>query len=67
MADDNLDGSWSEWRRLVLKELDRGSSERKELATKIDRLTESVTIIKVKASIMGGLAGILVSIAIALL
>jgi hypothetical protein len=67
MDNDDANGSWEEWRRLVLHELERGSSERKDLGSKLDKLSESVTIIKAKAGIIGGLAGVLVSIVIAFL
>lgn len=67
MTDENLDGSWLEWRRLVLAELERGSKERGDLAKKIDSLTESIIIIKAKAGIIGGLAGVVVSIVLAFL
>lgn len=66
MPTHDQNGSWSEWRRLVLKELERCSTERKELEQKIDALSDAVLVMQVKAGVISAIAGVVVTLLLAI-
>ena len=49
---------WSEYRRLVLHELEKHSSWMGEMDDKIDRLRTDISTLKVKSGLWGAAAGI---------
>jgi len=53
--------NWDEWSKYVLKELERQDEFAKVLSDKVDELVQEVAVLKIKASIFGGLAGAILS------
>jgi hypothetical protein len=69
MADENIptNGDWKEYKRLVFFQLDGLTKLTSEMNDKIDVIKNDLTILKVKASIFGGIAGFIISIIVALI
>ena len=51
------ENGWSEWSKYVLKELERLNDYQMAVSKKLDKLLIDTTIMKVKASLWGALAG----------
>lgn len=60
------DGSWDEYRRKVISELERAHDERVEIRSRVDRLSIEVAGQKVRLSLWGGVAGALVALVTAI-
>jgi len=55
------DGNWTEWSQFVLKELERLNRCYESLDGRIAKVHDSVTILNVKASLLGGVSGLAVA------
>lgn len=55
-------GDWAEYQRLVFFQLETLTDAVNELNKKVEGIKEDLTILKVKASLIGGLAGMVVGI-----
>lgn len=55
------DNGWNEYKKLVVDTLDRLECNIKELNNKVDKLSEQVVVLKVKASIWGGAIALIVT------
>ena len=74
MANDRpTDGNWYEYQRLVLSELERGQTERKEINDRIDRklddmakrisaIHDDVLTLKLKAGFWGGVVSFIIGL-----
>lgn len=49
--------SWDEWRNHILKELERHNESTEAIFTKLNRLAEDISALKVKAGIWGAVGG----------
>ena len=56
------ENGWSEWSKYVLKELERLNDYQMAVSKKLDKLLIDTTIMKVKASLWGALAGVVPAI-----
>lgn len=59
---DPLNGSFREYRRLILSELERLNTSLLDLHKKVDDLHSEMTVLKVKAGFFGALAGLVPAI-----
>ena len=69
MAEPKLPNGWHEWGRHVLAELERLDGCYHNVQKQNEKLVNEITILKIKASLYGALAGgipVLITIAIAL-
>ena len=55
-------GSWGEYRRLVLSELERMNDNLETLNGKVQDVRNDISILKTKASFIGGLSGLATAI-----
>lgn len=64
---DRGDNPWSEYRRLVLSELQDLSEQIKELKKSVDAANVNIAMLKVKASMWGALGGLMTALAAVLM
>ena len=57
MVDDNGGSPWSQYRVMVIKELERINSALEKIGTDLAELRTEVALLKLKASVWGVLAG----------
>lgn len=63
MPDINHQNGWNEWSKHILKELERLNACYEKLDERVQNLDKRLTIIEVKAMMLGGLAGVCVVLA----
>lgn len=61
------DCNWPEWSRHVLAELARLSEQSKVLQASVQAMREDVAGLKVKASVWGGIAGVITALSVLIL
>jgi hypothetical protein len=55
------ENGWSEYKLLVMNQLETMTGELKEINSKVDELRSGVLILKVKAGVYGGIAGFVIT------
>jgi len=64
IGEDTSTGDWSEWRRLVLNEIQQLNEEAASLNTRIAQIEKDIARLNVYATLSGAVGGILATLAI---
>ena len=66
MLGDNGNGDWREYRRLVMAELQRASTERAEIKKAVGDVRVDIGMLQVKAGAWGAVGGFLIAAPVAI-
>lgn len=58
---------WAIWSKHVLLELERLNDEIEKVGNKLDEIRDDVIMLKTKASLWGGITGLIVAVAVSLI